>query len=89
MEMSKVLLINSRVGPGGPGRDARMYLDALERLRQLPEIEMATVINTIPFTGFNVPPIAVPGRRGTPRRRAAVAVSRGATPEFSGSSGFV
>jgi len=82
MEMSKVLLINSRVGPGGPGGDARIYLDALDRLRQLPEIEMATVINTIPFTGFNVPPIAVPGREGPPAVGRQLPFLVGATPEF-------
>lgn len=62
MEMSRVLLINARMGPGGQGPDARIYTEALDRIRQLPEVETATVINTIPFAGMNVPPIAVPDR---------------------------
>ena len=82
MEMSKVLLINARMGPGGPERDARMYLDALERIRQLPEVEMATVINTIPFTGFNVPPIAIPGRPEPPAVGRQLPFLVAATPEF-------
>lgn len=82
VEMSKVLLINARMGPAGPERAARIYLDALERLRQVPEIEMATVINTIPFTGFNVPPIAVPGRPDPPAVGRQLPFLVAATPEF-------
>ena len=59
MEMRDVLLVNARVGPDTAGGMARAYRDALERIRQLPDVEMATVINTIPFSGFNVPPIFV------------------------------
>jgi putative ABC transport system permease protein len=82
MEMSKVLLINARTGPGDPGGDARVYLDALERLRQLPEIEKATVINTIPFTGMSVVPIAVPGRPAPPAVGRQLPFLVAATPEF-------
>jgi len=82
MEMSKVLLINTRVGPGGPQSMSRMYLDALDRIRQLPDVEMATVINTIPFTGFNVPPIAIPGREGPPVVGRQLPFLVAATPEF-------
>lgn len=62
MDMSSVLLINTRPGPGGTQPASRVYLDALERIRLLPDVETATMIGNIPFTGFNVPPIAVPGR---------------------------
>jgi putative ABC transport system permease protein len=82
MEMSKVLLINTRVGPGGPQGMSRTYLDALERIRQLPDVEMATMINTIPFTGFNVPPIAIPGREGPPVVGRQLPFLVAATPEF-------
>jgi len=82
MEMSNVLLIDARMGPGGGERDARMYVEGLERLRQLPEIEMATVINTIPFTGFNVPPIAVPGRPEAPAVGRQLPFLVAATPEL-------
>lgn len=82
MDMSNVLLINMRMGPNGPPRAAQMYLDGLERIRSLPEIELATVINTIPFTGFNVPPIAVPGRDEPPSVGRQLPFLVGATPEF-------
>ena len=82
MEMSNVLLINARNGPGGIQAGARMYLDALERIRELPDVEMATMINTIPFTGFNVPPIAVPGRPEPPAVGRQLPFLVGATPEF-------
>lgn len=82
MDMSNALLINMQMGPNAPPRAARMYLDGLERIRELPEIEMATVINTIPFTGFNVPPIAIPGRDEPPAVGRQLPFLVGATPEF-------
>ena len=82
MEMSRVLLVNARTGPGGTQSDARAYADALDRIRALPDVEMATVINTIPFTGFNVPPIAVPGRPEPPAVGRQLPFLVGATPEF-------
>ena len=82
MEMSKVLLVNARMGPGGSESDARLYLDALERIREMPDVELATPINTIPFTGFNVPPIAVPGRPEPPAVGRQLPFLVAATPEF-------
>jgi putative ABC transport system permease protein len=82
MEMSKVLLVNARMGPGSSEVDARLYLDAVERIREMPDVEMATPINTIPFTGFNVPPIAVPGRPEPPAVGRQLPFLVGATPEF-------
>lgn len=82
MEMSKVLLINTRVGPGGPAGLGSLYFDALDRIRQLPDVEMATPIKTIPFTGFNVPPIAIPGRAEAPTVGGQLPFLVGATPEY-------
>lgn len=82
MEMSEVLLVNARMGPGGSETGARLYLDALERIREMPDVEMATPINTIPFTGFNVPPIAVPGRPEPPAVGRQLPFLVAATPEF-------
>ena len=82
MDMSNVLLINSRMGPGSGSRDSAMYRDALERIRALPDVEMATVINNIPFTGFNVPPIAIPGRDAPPSVGRQLPFLVAATPEF-------
>ena len=82
MEMSKVLLVNARMGPGGSETSSRLYLDALERIREMPDVETATPINTIPFTGFNVPPIAVPGRPEPPAVGRQLPFLVAATPEF-------
>lgn len=81
MEMSRVLLINARMGPGLPDETA-MYLEGLERMRLLPEVETATVIKTIPFTGFNVPPIAIPGRDEPPSVGRQLPFLVAATPEL-------
>ena len=80
MDMSKVLLIDARMGPGNA--DAQIFIDGLERIRQLPEIELATVINNIPFNGFNVPPIAIPGRDEPPRVGRQLPFLVASTPEF-------
>ena len=80
MDMSKVLLIGAGMGPGDA--DARIYIDGLERIRQLPEVEMATVINTIPFNGFNVPPIAVPGQPEPPSVGRQLPFLVASTPEL-------
>jgi predicted permease len=82
MEMNDVLLINARMGPDTPESSASMYLPALELIRQLPDVEMATVINTIPFMGFNVPPIAIPGRAEPPAVGRQLPFLVAATPEF-------
>jgi putative ABC transport system permease protein len=82
MEMSKVLLVNTRLGPGGTMVDSRLYLDALERIRMLPDVEMVTTINNIPFTGFNVPPIAIPGRPEPPAVGQQLPFLVAATPEY-------
>ncbi|HYE87188.1 MAG TPA: ABC transporter permease, partial [Vicinamibacterales bacterium] len=81
MDMSEVLLVNMRSGPGSQGR-AGIYLDALERIRALPEVALATPITTIPFTGFNVPPIAIPGHSDPPVVGRQLPFLVAATPEL-------
>lgn len=81
MEMSNVLLVNARVGPGTQV-SARSYLDALERIRALPDVDMATMINAIPFTGFSVPPIAIPGRSEPPSVGRQLPFLMASTPDL-------
>ena len=81
MDMSNVLLINMRMGPS-PRNESRLFLDGLDRVRSLPGVEMATIINTIPFAGFNVPPIAIPGRTDPPAVGRQLPFLVAATPEF-------
>jgi predicted permease len=82
MDMSNVLLINMKMGPNSPAGASQMYLDGLARIRQLPEIESATAINSVPFTGFNVPPIAIPGRDEPPSVGRQLPFLVAATPEY-------
>ena len=81
MEMSDVLLVNTQPGPGVMV-DEQLYRDALAKIRTLPDVESATTINSIPFTGFNVPPIAVPGFAEPPSVGGQLPFLVAATPEF-------
>ena len=40
---------------------AAIFRGALERVRSMPGVASATVVKSMPFTGFTVPPIGVPG----------------------------
>jgi hypothetical protein len=59
-----------------------MFEDALDRVRALPGVDLVTVIDAIPFSGFNVPPISVPGRAGPPAVGRQLPFLNAATPEF-------
>ena len=50
-----------RAGAAGIARQDDLFSAALNRVRALPGVEVVTTIQTLPFTGFNVPPISVPG----------------------------
>lgn len=58
-----VLLAELRLpdAAAGPARDA-LYRQAEERIRQLPGVSLATVVQAVPFGSHHVPPIAVPDR---------------------------
>ena len=68
---------------GGSGRDQdALFAGALDRIRRLPGVQLATPIKTIPFTGFNVPPIGVPGLPAPPNVNGQLPFLTAATPEF-------
>ena len=82
MRTGDVLLVEFDRGPESGGGHAQLYADALERIRRLPGVEMATTVRTMPFTGFHVPPISVPGRAGPPSVNGQLPFLIAATPEF-------
>jgi putative ABC transport system permease protein len=81
MAMDRVLVVDVEPGPGQTGGH-ELYLPALDRIRRLPEVAAATVIDAIPFSGFHVPPIAVPGRAEPPHVDRQLPFLIAATPEF-------
>jgi predicted permease len=81
MQMNGVVLVQFEPGPGGAGR-GQIFKDVLERVRNIPGVQMATFIDAIPFGGFNVPPIAVPGRAEPPNVGGQLPRLTAATPEY-------
>ena len=66
MRMDGVLLVQFEQGSGPvPGQD-QLFGSAIERVRSLPGVAVATPVGTLPFTGFNVPPFGVPGLAQAP-----------------------
>jgi putative ABC transport system permease protein len=63
------------------GQD-RLFTEALGKLEALPGVELATPINAIPFAGFNVPPISVPGRAEAPGAGRQLPFLTAATPKL-------
>lgn len=63
------------------GQD-RLLSQGLDRVKALRGVAGATVIDAIPFAGFNVPPIAVPGRAAPPSVGGQLPFLTAATPEF-------
>jgi putative ABC transport system permease protein len=82
MRMRDVVLVEFDRGPGGaPGR-AQLLAAALDRIRALPGVEIATAVQMIPFTGFHVLPISVPGVAGPPNVNGQLPYLLAATPEL-------
>jgi predicted permease len=80
---SRLLLVNLefREQLSGPERD-RAYLGAAERLATMRGISGATVVLSMPFGNFNVPPISVPGRAEPPSVGGQLPYLYTATPTF-------
>ena len=81
MRMDGVFIVSFEQGPGDvPGRN-EILAAALEKVRALPGVELASPIDSLPFTGFNVPPISVPGRAEPPRIGEQLPYLIASTPE--------
>jgi len=82
MRMDGVLLVNFERGPGFVANQDRIFESALARIRTLPGVMLATPIQILPFTGFQVPPISVPGLAGPPNINGQPPYLTAATPEL-------
>jgi putative ABC transport system permease protein len=81
MRMDDVLLVDFERGPGARNPDDVLG-PAVDRVRALPGVQAVTPIKTIPFTGFNVPPISVPGLADAPNIDGQLPFLTAATPQF-------
>jgi predicted permease len=81
IDMDGVVVVDIEPGPGSAVR-GDIFGAALERVRAVPGVQAATPIAAIPFSGFNVPPISVPGLAGPPGAGRQLPFLQAATPEF-------
>jgi predicted permease len=81
MRMEGVAVVEFEQGPTVENKN-HVLGDALDRVRALPGVETATVIDTVPFTGFNVPPISVPGLAQPPKVGGQLPFLIASTPEL-------
>ena len=78
--MDGVVVVDVEQGPGGARPPA--FEASLDTVRAVPGVRAATPIAAIPFSGFNVPPIAIPGRDEPPSVGRQLPFLQAATPEF-------
>jgi hypothetical protein len=82
MSMEGVLVVDfEQTSANIDGQDG-LLAAGLERISTLPGVLSASAIDSIPFAGFNVPPIAVPGRAEPPSVGGQLPFLTAATPEF-------
>jgi putative ABC transport system permease protein len=81
MRTDDVLLLQFDRGGRAADQDER-FAASLDRIRTLPGVQLAVPIKTIPFTGFNVPPIGVPGLAGPPNVNGQLPFLTAAAPDF-------
>jgi predicted permease len=79
MQMRGAVLVEFDSVGSGPRED--IFADAIDRVRALPGVDVATLVGILPFTGFNVPPISVPGR-DQPSIGGQLPFLNAATPEL-------
>ncbi|MEO8359416.1 MAG: ABC transporter permease, partial [Vicinamibacteria bacterium] len=82
MRLDHVMVVDFE--PGGtdlPDQD-QFFTEALARVEGLPGVEVVTPIDSIPFAGFNVPPISVPGSATPPAVGQQLPFLTAATPDF-------
>ena len=82
MRLSDVVLVGFEPGPNPVAGQAELFRAALERIRQMPGVDGATEIQTMPFAGHHVPPIGVPGMAEPPSVNGQLPFLIAATPEF-------
>src|SRR5262249_24352635 len=65
INMDNVAVVDVEPGPGVAL--GRLFDTAADRVRVIPGVRAATPIAAIPFSGFNLPPIHLPGPAAPPR----------------------
>ncbi|HKW01386.1 MAG TPA: ABC transporter permease [Vicinamibacterales bacterium] len=81
MQMDGVAVVEFEQGPS-PRNRGDVFRAALDQVRALPGVETVSVIDTVPFTGFNVPPISVPGLAEPPNVGRQLPFMIASTPEL-------
>ena len=69
-------------GPGALPDQDEVFTAALQRVRELPGVELATVHRSMPFGSFHVLPIGIPGHSESPNVGGQMPYLIAATPEF-------
>ena len=82
MRLNGVVLVGFERGPSSVADRDALWLSALERIRAMPGVAAATTVQTMPFTGFHVPPIGVPGMSESPNVNGQLPFLIAATPEL-------
>jgi putative ABC transport system permease protein len=82
MRLDEVVLVGFERGPGSVAGQDEIFSSALERIRSMPGVEVATKVQALPFAGFHVPPIGVPGMAESPSVNGQLPYLNAATPEL-------
>jgi hypothetical protein len=82
MRMDQVLVVEFEQGPDAVGDRGLFFEQALDRVRSLPGVRLATTFQTLPFGAHHVPPISVPGWPEPPDVGGQLPFLIAATPEF-------
>ena len=82
MRLSDTVLVGFERGPEPVDGQADVFTAALQRIRAMPGVAAATQIRAVPFSGFHVPPIGVPGMADSPNVGGQLPHLIAATPEF-------
>ena len=82
MRMDQVLVVEFEQGPDAVGDRGLFFEQALDRVRSLPGVRLATTFQTLPFGAHHVPPISIPGWPEPPDVGGQLPFLIAATPEF-------
>lgn len=75
--------LDVRTRMGGAARD-QLHEDAVRRVRQLPGVRRATVVQGMPFASHFTPPVNVPGHQLPPPDEAQLPTMYSVTPDYLG-----
>jgi predicted permease len=82
MQMDDVILVEFERGPGAGVNTSELLASAIDPIRSLPGVELVTPIQSLPFAGFHVPPMRVPGMEKPPSANGQLPFLIAATPEL-------